>query len=48
MCNLTRWLLQYSDSVEECLPEDQRSADEFKTRDGEFKAIRDSKIGQKI
>jgi hypothetical protein len=40
MSNLTRWLLQYSDSVEECLQEDQRSADGFKIQDGEFKAIK--------
>jgi len=30
-------LLQYNDSVEECLPEDQRSAGEFKIQDGVFK-----------
>jgi len=41
-------LLQYSGSVEECLPEDQRAADEFKIQDGEFKAIGVSKIIQKI
>jgi len=38
MCNLPRWLLQYSYLVEECLPEDRPSADGFKIQDGECKA----------